>query len=110
MKNTSNSTKPSKTFKCQSCGQVTPRKQGRSKYCLECGIKQNKLESYWALTETKKENRLIELAVARQNRMEAERLAFLAELQNEGLYPTPYAEEKAQEDAHLEFMEKNGII
>ncbi len=106
MNNTLKTPKPLKTFKCQSCGNETPSKKGRNKYCYECGIQQNKLESEWTRTEIAKEKKRIQLAQVRQSRMEEERLAFLAELQNEGYQPTNYAEERT----HLEFMNNNGII
>ena len=64
---------------------------------MECGIKKNRQETEYAKTKIRSEEARIELANIRLHRIEAERLAFLAELEGEHYAPKDYAEDKAEE-------------
>jgi len=89
--------KPSKTFNCETCGIECPVRRGKNIYCLECGIKKNRLESEYFKTLIRREKREIELEEIKQKKLDEKRKTFLAELEAEGNYSQLYETNKSIE-------------
>jgi len=97
----SNSTKTSKTFNCETCGIECPVRRGKNIYCLECGIKKNRLESEYFKTLIRREKREIELEEIKQKKVDVKRKSFLAELEAEGMDTRTY-DLKLQREAEID--------